>query len=158
MRGSPVCQFLWQHVVVFCFFQVELLFFYASSHTKQALFTIPYTAPTSENFRLLLNPCSAVEDSSCAACCARQVLRCGGCSVVRLRLKCSLVILRAAPFCIGHYPCQWRDQASKAHQAKHKVDSQMKQRGNNLHDRAAETAAKTADDGSLSPDDPDNKP
>ncbi|CAM9976153.1 unnamed protein product [Scytosiphon promiscuus] len=48
------------------------------------------------------------------------------------------------------------EEASKAHQAKHRMDSQMKQRGNNLHDRSAEAKAKT--ETNLSPDDPDNIP
>jgi len=48
-------------------------------------------------------------------------------------------------------------QAAKKHQAKAQMDAQMKQRGNNLHDRAAQQA-KPAPRAKrdLSPDDPDS--
>ncbi|CAM9184426.1 unnamed protein product, partial [Hapterophycus canaliculatus] len=50
------------------------------------------------------------------------------------------------------------EEASRAQQARHQIDSQMRQRGNNLHDRAAKVNAKAADETKISPDDPDNKP
>ena len=56
-----------------------------------------------------------------------------------------------------HHTVPYHTQAAKKHQARAQIDAQMKQRGNNLHDRGTTPPNRNRPPAkeNLSPDDPD---